>query len=458
MRFTKGGICSKAIIVPIYKSKDKQECGNYRGISLLSIPSKVYTKILQQRLKKYVEKSVSDEQAGFRKGRGTIDQLFVIRQLAEKYWEKKQTLFNNFIDFKQAFDSVWQKGLWQVLRNFGIPEDLIQLLEDLYRKTVSAVRVDGELTEWFKVTVGVRQGCNLSPYLFNLILEAMMIEALKNGNDEIGVTLYGQKVNNLRFADDIDLVANSSEQLQTLTDRIRESSKRFGLKINTQKTKTMSIGKHHETIKVTINGEDVEQVEEFTYLGGVVTEDGRSTKDIKRRIGLASAAFGQLTKMWKSDISLKIKLKLYETLVVPVLMYGAECWTMRKAEEQKILVAEMNWLRRILGKTRRDRIRNEVIRKVTNQKETLVDRIRQRRLMWFGHVHRMENTRLPARALYGHVEGTRSKGRQRKTWMDNVREDLASRGLDMRTAIDKTRDRTEWRRIAKTSSSAQADG
>ncbi len=131
---------------------------------------------------------------------------------------------------------------------------------------------------------------------------------------------------------------------------------------------------------------------------------------------------------------------------------------MRKAEEQKILVAEMNWLRRILGKTRRDRIRNEVIRKVTNQKETLVDRIRQRRLMWFGHVHRMENTRLPARALHGYVEGTRSKGRQRKTWMDNVREDLASRGLDMRTAIDKTRDRTEWSRIAKTSSSAQADG
>ena len=123
--------------------------------------------------------------------------MFVIRQLAEKYWDKNQTLFNNFIDFKQAFDSVWQKGLWQVLRNFGIPEDLIQLLEDLYRKTVSAVRIDGELTEWFKVIVGVRQGCNLSPYVFNLILEAMMMEVLKNENDEIGVSLYGQKVNKL---------------------------------------------------------------------------------------------------------------------------------------------------------------------------------------------------------------------------------------------------------------------
>ena len=103
-------------------------------------------------------------------------------------------MFNNFIDFKQAFDSVWQKGLWQVLRNFGIPENLIQLLEDLYRKTVSAVRIDGELTEWFKVTVGVRQGCNLSPYLFNLILEAMMMEALKNGNGEIGDHFMDKKL------------------------------------------------------------------------------------------------------------------------------------------------------------------------------------------------------------------------------------------------------------------------
>ena len=361
MRFTKGGICSKAIIVPIYKSKDKQECGNYRGISLLSIPSKVYTKILQQRIRNYVEESVSEEQAGFRKGRGTIDQLFVIRQLAEKYCEKTKPCSTTLLISSRPSTVSGKKDYG---RYSGTSEYVIQLLEDLYRKTVSAVRIDGELTEWFKVTVGVRQGCNLSPYLFNSILEAMMIEALKNGNGEIGVSLYGQKVNNLRFADDIDLVANSSEQLQTLTDRINESSKRFGLKINTQKAKTMSTIKHHETIKVTINDEDVEQVEEFTYLGGVVTEDGRSSKDIKRRIGLASAAFGQLTKMWKSDISLKIKIRLYETLVVPVLMYGAECWTMRKAEEQKILVAEMNWLRRILGKTRRDRIRNEVIRKV----------------------------------------------------------------------------------------------
>ena len=147
----------------------------------------------------------------------------MIRQLAEKFFEKNRTLYNNFIDFKQAFDSVWQRGLWQVLRNNGIPEDLVLLLEDLYSKSASAVRVDGELTDWFSVTVGVRQGCNLSPYLFNLLLEAMMKEALKNL--EAGVTVSGQVISNLRFADDIDLVAESPQQLQDITNKVHESSK-----------------------------------------------------------------------------------------------------------------------------------------------------------------------------------------------------------------------------------------
>src|SRR6218665_1434778 len=96
----------KAITVPIHKKKDKRDCNNCRGISLLSVPGKVYTSILRQRLKRYVEEIVAEEQAGIRSGRGTMDQLFVIRQLAEKYFEKNKTLCNNFIDFRQAFDSV----------------------------------------------------------------------------------------------------------------------------------------------------------------------------------------------------------------------------------------------------------------------------------------------------------------------------------------------------------------
>jgi len=373
-----------------------------------------------------------------------MDQLFVVRQLSEKYFEKNRTLYNNFIDFKQAFDSVWQQGLWQVLRNYGVPEELVALLEDLYSKSVSAVRVDGELTEWFKIMVGVRQGCGLSPDLFNLLLEAVMSLALRSV--EAGVTINGQLLNNLRFADDIDLVAETPEQLQELTDRVDDSSKRLGLKINVQKTKTMTIGKQHEDLEVTLENKALEQVTEFVYLGGLITEDGRCTKDIKRRIGLACAMFGKLNKIWKGNsISTRTKMKLYGAFVIPVLLYGSECWCMRREDERRLLVAEMSWLRRILGKSRRDKIRNEVTREELGQRETVVDKIRKRRLTWFGHVTRMNDKRLPAAALYGHVEGTRSRGRQRKTWMDNIMEDLRAQNMDMRESMDKIRDRSIWR-------------
>src|SRR6218665_3678861 len=401
----------KAIVVPIHKKKDKRDCNNYRGISLLSVPGKVYTSILRQRLKRYVEEIVAEEQAGVWSGGGTMDQLFVIRQLAEKYFEKNKTLYNNFIDFRQAFDSVWQQGLWQVLRNYGIPEELVELLEDMYSKSLSAVRVDGELTEWFRVTVGVRQGCGLSPYLFNLILEAMMNFALKS--TEVGARVGGQTV--LRFADDIDLVAQDDRRLQELTDEVHSSSQRFGLNINVEKTKTMTIGKHQKTVEIKIEGQTLEQVTEFIYLGGMITEDGRCTKDIKRRIGLASAMFGTMNKVWRSNnITTATKVKLYGTFVIPVMMYGSECWCLRKEDERRILVAEMSWLRRILGRSRTERIRNEVTRMELGQQVTLVDKIRRRKLTWFGHVTRMEGNRLPVVALYGQVEGTRSRGRQPK--------------------------------------------
>jgi hypothetical protein len=229
----------------------------------------VYTKILQQRLKRYTEEAMSEEQAGFRRGRGTMDQIFVIRQLSEKHIERNRTLYNNFIDYKQAFDSVWQEGLWKTMRHCGIREELVILVEDLYSKSVSAVRVDGELTEWFKIKVGVRQGCGMSSDLFNLLLEIVM--RLAKEREEVGVNINGRITDNLRFADDVDLIATTGKNLQELTDRVDRSSKRMGLKINVEKTKTMTIGKQQEELKVKIGDTTLEQVTKFVYLGGVIT-------------------------------------------------------------------------------------------------------------------------------------------------------------------------------------------
>src|SRR6218665_2266225 len=131
---------------------------------------------------------------------------------------------------------------------------------------------------------------------------------------------------------------------------------------------------------------------------------------------------------------------------MPVMMYGSECWCLRKEDERRILVAEMSWLRRILGRSRRGRIRNKVTREELGQQVTFVNKFRKRRLMWFGHVTRMEGNRLPVVALYGQVEGTRSRGRQPKTWIDNVKEELRAQGMNKREAVDNSRNRKIWRR------------
>src|SRR6218665_2284893 len=194
---------------------------------------------------------------------------------------------------------------------------------------------------------------------------------------------------------------------------------------------------------------------EFIDLGGVITEDGRCTKDIKRRIGLASEMFGTMNKVWRSNnITTATKVKLYRTFVITVMMYGSECWCLRKEDGRRILVAEMSCLRRILGRSRRERIRNEVTRKELGQQVTLVEKIRKRRMTWFGHVTRMEGNRLPVVALYGQVEGTRGRGRQPKKWIDNVKEDLhvTAQGMNMIEAVDNSRNRRIWRSLVEASS------
>src|SRR6218665_1277617 len=124
-------------------------------------------------------------------------------------------------------------------------------------------------------------------------------------------------------------------------------------------------------------------------------------------------------------------MKLYWALVLPVVMYGLECWTLRKEDERRLLVAEMAWLRRIRGRSRRETIRNEKTREELGAEETVIEKIKRRRLARFGHVERMGGKRLPNAALHGHVRGGRSRGRRRKRWMDNVREDLEERGIQL---------------------------
>ena len=217
----------------------------------------------------------------------------------------------------------------------------------------------------------------------------------------------------------------------------------------------MAISKEHKDLQIMLNGEQLEQVGEFVYLGSTITEDGKCGADIRKRIGLASGVIGRLSKIWKSkDISVKTKVHVYKALVVPTLAYGSECWTLKKDDERRLHSLEMNCLRRMVGVTRRDRIQNIVVRERTNVTESIIEEIRRRRLSWFGHISRMEIDRLPARVLYCHVTGERSQGRQAKKWMENIKEDFELRNIQFKDAVACYKDRIAWRQLLSSTSSS----
>ncbi|CAH1255443.1 Hypp1532 [Branchiostoma lanceolatum] len=151
----------------------------------------------------------------------------------EKARESNVQLFMAFIDYKKAFDSVGHQTLWKMMETMGVSRHLVQLLRNLYRDQQAAVRVEEDLTEWFKVRKGVRQGCLLSPMCFNSYPEAVMSESVE-GQPTIGVNVGGRTINNLRFADDIAFIATSPEGLQELLDSTDNTSSEYQLEISTK--------------------------------------------------------------------------------------------------------------------------------------------------------------------------------------------------------------------------------
>lgn len=434
-----------SVIVPIHKKNDRLDCSNYRGISLLCHCSKVFSSIILLRIRKRTDEILSEAQAGFRANRSTIDQIFTLRQLAEKYEEFGKELYVCYIDFRKAFDSVWRKGLWTVMRHYGYPEKIIRILENAYRDTFSAVRVDGDLTDWFNTVVGVLQGCVLSPLLFNIFLEAIMAMALDK--TEVGALIGGEKLTDLRFADDIAMLAEEVGGLQSSLDSVVAVSKKMGMRINTAKTETQYLGKGNNRFCLQAEGQQLEQMDNFVYLGGSISTSEGSEGDVNRRIGLARGIIQSLSKIWSSnEISKGTKVLVYETLVLSVLLYNSETWTLKVTQQNRLRVFEMACLRRIEGVTKRDRVRNEVIRNRLGSRPDVISRIQQRRLRYFGHICRMGNGRYPLIAMNGYVHGQRGRGRPKKRWIDMINDDCEAMGTTLSEASRQALDRGGWRR------------
>ena len=175
-------------------------------------------KIILNRLMPQAEKIISEEQAGFRAGMSTREQIFNLRILCEKYYQHQQDLYHVFIDFKKAFDRVWDAALWATMKKYNISANLIRVIKNLYEKATSAVLFNSSIGDWFRTTVGVGQESLLSHTLFKIFLEKIMTDALED--HEGTVSIGSRTITNLRLADDIDGLAGEKAELAKLIERL----------------------------------------------------------------------------------------------------------------------------------------------------------------------------------------------------------------------------------------------
>lgn len=305
-----------ADIVSIFKKKgDRAVCGNSRGISLLATSGKVLTRILLSRLLAHITEGVLPEsQSGFRKERSTVDMVFIARQLQEKAIEQQQDLYMVFVDLAKAFDTVNRTLLWEILRKFGCPPTFLAVLKSFHDGSKARVTSGGSKSDPFFVGTGVKQGCVIAPIIFNLFVAAVMTIAKQNINPADGVqisyrldgNLFNlrrlqaktlvtvEAIHELQYADDTAFVSSSPDGLQRTINAVAEAYSRSGLAINTGKTEVLNMCQP-PIPALLINQQPLKNVEEFTYLGSVLSNTNDLSSEVQRRIGLASASFGRLS-------------------------------------------------------------------------------------------------------------------------------------------------------------------
>ncbi|XP_063598624.1 uncharacterized protein LOC134775096 [Penaeus indicus] len=339
----------KSVFVPIPKKGNTLQCTNNRTIALISHSSKILLKIIAKRMHWKMKAEIAEEQAGFRAGRGTRNQILNLKMGIEKNHEHNKDLFLCFVDYTKAFDTVAHDILWKNMQDMGFPEHIILLLKSMYGDQKAAVRTTYGLTDW--------------------------------------------------------IIAGSMEELQDLVDRVRLESEKSGLFLNAKKTKVMKIRKKpddNDETTIKINNEPIENVKQFTYLGVVFTDN-------------------------------------YDDMF-SIATYGAECWSLKQSDRNRIDSFELWCYRRLLRISWTEKKTNEEVLQQINCEHRLIDIINARKLKFIGHILRSDN--LDNVLLIVMVFGPRGRGRPKTRFWDDIRQ---LTGMGIREAVRLAQDRDGWR-------------
>ena len=306
----------------------------------------------------------------------------------------------------------------------GFPTHLIQLTSLLYLDQQAAVRINGETTTWFDIKQGVRQGCILSPYLFNLYTENIMRNVREDVDKEYydAITIGGYEIPEIRYADDTVLLSTTQKGMEKLIMSVRKNSEEQNLYLNAKKTKLMTTDKTNKAAEICINEEKLEEVESFEYLGSLLTNNGDTMREIKRRTSIALQKVKQIKNLWRGA-DRTTKIRFLRACIFPIATYACETWTLNKTAEKHINAFECKCYRRVLQISWTQKRTNiSILQELNIEEGWLVKRIKERKLKYFGHIKRHDN--LEKTVLEGYIMGKRKRGRPRRRWLQDIVDDL----------------------------------
>ena len=429
----------KTEMIPLPKKNLTKKCSEHRTISLICHAAKIILRVMNKRLWKTMEENVEEEQFGFRRGMGTRDAIAVVRAIGERYIERGKELYICFVDLEKAFDCVKWKKLMSILKKKGVDWKERRLIKNLYMKQKASMKIGDMKTEWFDLGKGVRQGCCISPTLFNIYVEEMVKECWENNK---GVSIGGRRIKCIRFADDMILLAENKEDLEEMIKQMEKTEQVYELRINTSKTKIMKIGKP-ENWNITTKKVSLEKVQRYKYLGTEITDDWKTEKEVKIRIALAKKAYKMKSRLLSSKMDIGLRKRLVKCYVWNVLLYGCEAWQMRQKDRERLEAFEMWIWRKMLRVTWQDKIRNDEVLTRIGQERELLKTIRHRKALWMGHALRKNG--IVNDVLEGTVEGDVKRGRRKTKFVDDLKEGKGYENMKRRA-----QNREVWRRTART--------
>ena len=329
---------------PIYKKGDILDPDNYRGIAIGSAFAKLHSLILLNRLIKFIDDKglISPNQIGFMKFCRTADHNFLLQTLIEKTKKSKKKLYVAFIDFKKAYDTVNRALLFERLRQLGINGLFYRNILEMYKNTKYSIKMKDGCLEPIMSNLGLRQGCPLSPMLFNLFIDDVSDIFLNTvGNDP--VHLQGKEISHFLYADDLVLVSESAEGLQNCLDKLGVYAEQKSLTVNINKSKTMIFNSSGRFIKESfhIKGKRLEPVDAFCYLGFEVKPSGTTTHGSSILLDKSLKALRPLQRAIANfQLPLDLSIKLFHTLIEPIAMYNVENWSILTKKQLENLNAD----------------------------------------------------------------------------------------------------------------------